>query len=104
MDALRALKVQTKIIKLIGKGAVDMINNKKPINEKINDLIPMVAQNFDDELANDIVQECFKKDVFIRKDGNLSVIDFASHFRGNPWGMWKVLGFIMEANFSMGES
>ena len=103
MDAFSGLKIQTKLLKLLGKGAIALINDKKPMKEKINDLVPLILENFDDQLANEIVSELFRKDVFVIKEGKPSVVDFSTHFRGYPFRIWKVVGFILETNFSMGE-
>ena len=105
MDAIRALKVQTKIIKLLGPGATSLVGaDKESIKSKIAELIPALMTNFDDNLVNDLVLMLFEKGVMIRdKEGNARTIDFSTHFAGKAMEMWQVVGFILEANFSMGE-
>jgi hypothetical protein len=103
MDAIRALKVQTKLIKILGSGVLALVGEKETAKEKIAALIPQLMENFDDEAVNELILSLFKKGVFI-KDGDIpKVVDFATHFAGKPMEMWQVVGFILEANFSMGE-
>jgi hypothetical protein len=103
MDAMRALKVQTKLIKLLGQGALPLMDMDKPIKEKLAALIPKLMENFDDELVNDLVLSLFEKGVFIQDGDVPKVVDFSTHFAGKPFEMWKVVAFIMEVNFNLGE-
>lgn len=103
MDAISALKVQTKLIKLLGKGALPLLDTDKPIKEKLAALIPKLVENFDDGLVNDLVLSLFEKGVFMQDGGVPKVVDFSTHFAGKPFEMWKVVGFIMEVNFNLGE-
>lgn len=103
MDAMRALKVQTKLIKLLGKGALPLMDMDKPIKEKLAALIPKLMENFDDGLVNDLILSLFEKGVFIQDGEVPKIVDFSTHFAGKPLEMWKVVGFIMEANFNLGE-
>lgn len=102
MDAISALKIQTKIIKVIGPGAVSLIGGIGA--DKIKAVIPALLKNFDDEIVNEIVLSLFEKGVFIEINGTPKVVDFATHFAGNMPEMWKVVAFILEVNFAMGES
>ncbi|RLB85536.1 MAG: hypothetical protein DRH26_18210, partial [Deltaproteobacteria bacterium] len=103
MDALRALKVQTKLIRLLGKGALPLLDTKISAKEKLAALIPKLMESFDDELVNSLVLDLFSKGVFTQDNGVPKVVDFSTHFAGKPFEMWKVVGFIMEVNFNMGE-
>ena len=103
MDAMRALKVQTKLIKLLGKGAFPLMDTSKPIKEKLAVLIPKLMENFDDNLVNELVLSLFEKGVFIQDGEVPKVVDFSTHFTGKPFEMWKVVGFILEVNFNLGE-
>lgn len=103
MDAVKALKVQTKIIKLLGTGAAALLDQTKDIKDKIGDLIPLLMNDLDDELVFNLVISLFEKGVFYEVEGTPKVVDFATHFIGKPMEMWKVVGFILEANFTMGE-
>lgn len=103
MDAIRALRVQTKIIKLLGAGAADLIDDTKSISDKISDIIPKLMENFDDEMVTNLVLSLFEKGVFTRVNDQPKVVDFATHFAGKAMEMWKVVGFILEVNFAMGE-
>lgn len=103
MDAISALKVQTKLIKILGTGALSLMDTSKNIQEKLKSLIPALMENFDDELVNNLILSLFDKGVFTEENGTPKVLDFATHFAGNPLGMWKVVAFIMEVNFNLGE-
>ena len=104
MDAVRALKVQTKLIKLLGPGALPLMDKAQPIKEKLKALIPALMESFDDALVNDLVLSLFDNGIFTQENGVPKVVDFSTHFAGKPFEMWKVVAFIMEVNFNMGES
>jgi len=104
MDAIRALKVQTKLIKILGPSSLALMDQKTSIQEKLKLLIPKLMENFDDEAVNTLILSLFEKGIFTKEGDNPKVVDFATHFAGKPFEMWKVVGFIMEANFSLGES
>lgn len=104
MDAIRALKIQTKLIKMLGSGALELMDTSKDTKEKIAGLVPKLMENFDDDLANELVLSLFEKGVFTKKGEHPKVVDFATHFAGKVFEMWKVVAFILEVNFNMGES
>jgi len=106
MDAISALKVQTKLIRILGPGVLALVDGgkNKSVKEKITELIPKLMENFDDEMANDLVLSLFKKGIFTQEGDIPKVVDFATHFAGKSTEMWQVVGFILEVNFSMGES
>lgn len=104
LDAISALKVQTKLIKILGAGIFSLVGNEKKTKEKLAEIVPMLMDNFDDEIVNDLILSLYDRNVFIEKEGNPVKVDFATHFAGKPMEMWKVTGFILEANFTMGES
>ena len=104
MDAISALKVQTKLIKILGPGATALMDGTAPIKDRVSELIPMLLENFDDNIVNELVLSLFDKGVFIEEAGIPKVVDFATHFIGQPFEMWKVVAFIMEANFTVGET
>lgn len=103
MDAVSALKVQTKLVKLLGHGAVSLIGSTENAQEKVKQLIPLLMDNFNDELVNEIVLMLFEKGVFIAQGEFSKKLDFSNHFIGNPLDMWKLAGFIIGANFGLGE-
>lgn len=103
MDAVSALKVQTKLIKILGSGALTLMDTAKSTKQKLAALIPKLMENFDDDVVNDLVLALFKKGVFIQDGDVPKVVDFATQFTGKPLEMWKVVGFIMEVNFGLGE-
>lgn len=103
MDAVSALKVQTKIIKLIGAGAADLLDESKSIQDKLMEIIPKLMNNFDDNLVNNLVLSLFDKGVFIKVNDNPKKVEFSTHFAGKAKEMWQVVGFILEVNFAMGE-
>lgn len=101
MDAISALKVQTKLIKILGSGITALVGNDKlSTKDKIQKLIPKLMENFDDETINELVLFLFKKNVFIKEGDIPRVVEFATHFTGKPMEMWQVVGFILEANFA----
>lgn len=101
MDAISALKVQTKLIKILGPGILALVGGDKlSIKEKIEKLIPQLMSNFDDTVVNDLVLFLFKKNVFIKEGTLPKVVEFSEHFPGKPMEMWKVVAFILEANFA----
>jgi len=103
LDAVAALKIQTKLIKIIGPGIFSLVGkNGKNTAEKVSEMIPALMENFDDEIINSLVLSLFERNVFIKKNGDPVVLDFATHFAGKPMEMWKVVGFILEANFNLG--
>ena len=104
MDAISALKIQTKLIKVLGSGIFSLVGKAEKSEDKLKKIIPALMENFDDEVVNDLVLSLFKKGVFIKVGDHPKVIDFATHFTGKPMEMWQVTAFILEANFSMGES
>jgi len=103
MDAVSALKVQTKLLKLMGPGALELMDEKSSVDEKVIKIIPKLMENFDDEIVNDLVLSLFEKGVFEKVNGTPKVIDFSTHFAGKAFEMWKVVGFILKVNFTMGE-
>lgn len=103
MDAIRSLKVQTKLIKILGPGAIQFLDRDKPIKSKLAALIPKLMEKFDADLVNELVLSLFDKGVFTQAEGVPKVLDFSTHFAGKPFEMWKVVAFIMEVNFDLGE-
>lgn len=111
MDAVKALRVQTKLIKLIGPGVSkiksptgtefdvsSMLTMLEPLLEKVND-----AELFE------FIMSLFENGVMLQgktKDGQLvpMPLNFEEHFVGKTMTMWKVVGFILEANFGLGKS
>lgn len=103
MDAISALKIQAKIIKIIGPGIFSLANTKTSAAEKMKEIIPHLMEKFDDEVVVNLVLSLFEKNVFYQDGQHPKVVDFGTHFTGKIMEMWKVAGFILEANFSMGE-
>lgn len=103
LDAIAALKIQTKLIKLLGPSVLSLVGSKGDVKDKIAKIVPAILENFDDELANGLVLALFERNVFVEKNGTQESVDFATHFCGKFAEMWKVVPFILEVNFSMGE-
>jgi len=103
LDAVSSLKIQTKLIKILGARVLTLAGEEGNIKEKIGRVLPLMGENFDDEVVNDLVLSLFAKNVFTEIKGIPQVVDFATHFAGKAVEMWKVAGFILEANFSLGE-
>jgi hypothetical protein len=112
MDGLRALKTQTKIIKILGPSLFEMIASgavgkdgldPKKISKLLSAIVPLLS-SFDDEAVNDLVLSLFDKGIFTEdKEGNPTKLDFEVHFTGRIKDVWSVAAFILEVNFSMGE-
>ncbi|GAH63048.1 unnamed protein product [marine sediment metagenome] len=118
-DAISALKIQTKLIKILGPGALPMIvkmqgvlgaakKDKKKVGELAKEalsiILPAIASSFDDETVNSLVLSLFERGVFT-KAGDASIpVEFSTHFVGKPMEMWKVAAFILEVNFASGEN
>jgi len=109
MSGTRALRVQTKLVSLLGKGIFEILGKgkiTKDSTEMLEALAP-ILDNFDDEKAFNFVMYLFEEGVFIeKKDGDVKVpvsIDFEKDFIGKVMDMWKVVGFILEANFATGK-
>jgi len=104
MDAVSALKIQTKLIKILGPSVLSLLDDKtENTSSKISKMIPQLMENFDDELVNELVLSLFKSGVFVKENNVPKVVDFATHFAGKPTEMWQVMAFILEANFNLGE-
>lgn len=101
MTAIEALKIQTKIIKLLGSGLQNLItfDNTTFTPEAIKSLLGAIADNFDDDLANTIVLDLFKRNIFYQKDDRKISVEFSTHFAGKMPEMWQVVAFILEVNF-----
>jgi hypothetical protein len=112
MDAISALKIQTKLMKLLGPGTEGLkgikVEKTSDLIKALPEILPAMMKDFNDELVNEIILALFDKGVFIEKavpgtDPIPEVIDFSTHFTGKLAEMWKVAAFIMEVNFSLGE-
>ena len=103
MDAVKALKVQTKLIKVLGAGIFSLVGKDGEMKDKVATLIPALMENFDDEFVTELILLLFDKGVFTEVSGQPKVVDFEKHFIGKPMEMWKVAAFILEANFAMGK-
>lgn len=108
MPGTRALKTQTMLVSLLGKSIFEVLGNGKlnKSDEMLEALAP-ILDNFDDEKAYSFVLFLFEKGVFIEKtDGDIKIpisLDFEKDFMGKVMDMWKVVGFILEANFATGK-
>ena len=108
MPGLEALKVQTKLIKILGSSATGLLSQQsfdlKDTTALMTALTPLL-DNFDDELVNQFVESLFKKGVFIEKIDKQGTkyndkVTLDTHFVGAPLKIWKVVAFILRANFS----
>ena len=112
MDAFSATKIETKLIKLCGVGIFSSLstlkapkeNTEEKIKGVILDAIPLIMENFDDEIANDLILSLFENGVFTKVDGHLEKVDFETHFIGKTMEKWKVIFFILEVNLNLGKS
>ena len=100
MDAIRGLKAQTKLIKIlgpaVGKAAISG-GIEGDIKEKI---LSHLMDNFDDNEVSDFILGLFDKGVFFTTDsGEDEMVIFKDHFTGEPAKIWKVAFFILSVNF-----
>lgn len=114
MPGTAALKAQARLVGLLGKGIFEVfgkIDLKKAksgeVTDEILEALSPILDNFDDEKAYTFVLSLFDSGVFIEKvDGDQKVpwsIDFDKDFAGKPKELWKVVAFILEANFATGK-
>ena len=102
MDAITALSVQAKLIKLLGGSIGELTGgaNKDSISKAISKL----TENMDDERVVALVLKLFERNVFYVKVTEGHPIDvpveFNSYFSGKTAEMWLVALFILEVNFS----
>lgn len=101
MNAIRGLQVQTKLIKLLGPSVGKVLAGGKVERKAILDTaVGYLIGNFDDNEVTNFVVSLFDKGVyFVEKDGEDYIVDFNLHFTGKPLTIWKVVSFILEANF-----
>lgn len=112
MGGERALKTQTMLIGILGEGVFSVINKGKLSKEDIPPLLEKIMEKFDDEKVNNFVLSLFKSGVMLEKMGKddwgneipiKAPLDFNTHFSGKSMDIWKVAGFILEANFALGK-
>ena len=109
LDGLRALKTQTKLIKILGPGVASILTSGGLDMKRIKDSLfsepPNILVRFDDELVNDFVVDLFAVGVFKEdKNGHPEKVDFEMEFGGRINDMWKVALFVLEVNFFAGKS
>ena len=106
MDGFKALKVQMKLIKLLGSNIFSIIEKTKKEGFDISTLSP-IMDNFDDKLAYEVFSMLFEKGIFIEKEtenGPVPIpVNVEEHFAGNIIAMWTLAAFILEVNFALGE-
>lgn len=112
MDGISALRVKSKLIKILGAGVTELKESElKEMTKggfdvsKALDFLKPVLNNFDDELVVNFVLSLFEQGVMVEKiiDGKTvpQPLDFQAHFAGNIMEVWKVVAFILQVNFSM---
>lgn len=102
LDALRALKVQAKLIKLLGPalaGIKDAKLTKESIRAKLLDVLSSLVESADDAAVVDLITSLFEVNVFYKHDGQLVKVAFEMHFTGKVMEMWQVAWFVLEVNF-----
>lgn len=104
MDAVNAIKLQTRLLKLLGSGFFNMLDGGGLTKEKLAEMLPIIMDRFDDELANKIILSLFDDNILIKgEDGALFGLDFKTHFIGRLNDMWAMVPFILQVNFNVGE-
>lgn len=109
MDGIRALQVQTKLIKILGPAVASVVTggslDMKVMKEVLFKELPNILSRFDDDLVNKFVLSLFAHGVFKEdKNGHPEIVDFEVEFGGKINEMWKVALFILEVNFFAGKS
>lgn len=110
MNALSSLRVQTKLLKVLGPAITDIKAElklidpskitKEEIRKKAMAAILSLAGSFDDSLVFDLIVSLFKDKVFYEHtDGSLMKVSFDMHFTGKTSTMWKAVLFVLEVNF-----
>jgi len=101
MDAIRGLKVQTKLIKLLGPalGKTLLSGGEMKVAALKDKVAGHLIENFDDEEVSKFVIGLFDKGVFFVKGDEEYLVDFKKDFTGKPFAVWKVVWFILETNF-----
>jgi len=102
MDALSALSVQAKLIKLLGASFGELSGGAD--KDSIKNAITKLTENFDDERVVSLIVKLFDKNVFYVQSASGHSIDtpieFNTYFSGKTTEMWQVALFILEVNFS----
>jgi hypothetical protein len=103
LDALSALKIQAKLIKILGPAIADLKGSKltkEVAKERMTAAILSLVERFDDEAVVDLMSSLFEEKVnYEHTDGNLVKATLSTHFTGKLSAMWKVALFILEVNF-----
>jgi len=102
MDALTALSVQAKLVKLLGGSFSELAGGAD--KDSISRAIAKLTDNIDDHNVVSLITKLFEKGVFYSKvkDGVAidTPIEFNSYFAGKTGDMWLVAMFIIQTNFS----
>lgn len=109
MDGFRALKTQTKLIKILGPAVASVLTggdlDSNTIYKTLLAELPNILSRFDDNIVNEFIASLFEHNVFkLDSLGNPDKIDFGIEFGGRINDMWKVALFILEVNFFAGKS
>lgn len=103
MDGVRALKTQTKLLKILGSSLLKAKTIKNITAEEILNLLTPVLDNLEDEELNKLIILLFETGIRKEVNGAKSKVTLDTEFIGNPFKMWQVIAFIIEVNFSLGE-
>ena len=98
--AMRALRLQTKLIKLLGPSLACVFSSydQKNPDKNLAEAIKMLADVLDEDTFEKLVLEILQ---MTRKSGfELKKENIDSEFAGNLNELFKVIQFVLEANFS----
>lgn len=102
MDALTALSVQAKLVKILGPAFGEVANGAT--RETIVKAVAKLTENFDDENVVALIQKLFAKNIFeeVVVEGTPinKPIEFNTYFSGKTLDIWLVTFFILEVNFA----
>lgn len=110
MSAVDALKVQTRLLKLIGPSVSKI---KAPTGKAFDasammEIIEPLLEKVDDTYLFETIMMLFENGVMLqgKTDQGQFIpvpLDFKDHFAGKPLTMWKVVWFILDVNFNLGK-
>ena len=103
LNALKALQIQAKLLKILGPALGDLKGAKKvtkeDVKERITTAIFSLIEKFDDDVVVGLIISLFDENVLYEHEGQPVKVSFDMHFTGKIAEMWKVAMFVLEVNF-----
>ena len=102
MDALTALSVQAKLVKLLGGSFSELTGGAN--KDSISKAIAKLTDNIDDTNVVSLITKLFEKGIFYVNTTSGTPVDvpieFNTYFAGKTGDMWLVAMFIIQTNLS----